>query len=60
MSITTIAIIGLGSRGKDAYAEALSHMPGRAKVVALADPDADKLKQAKTFPGLEDAVCYAS
>ena len=60
MSIITIAIAGLGSRGKDAYAHALSQLSHRAKIVALADPDPEKLAQAKAFPGLEDAVCFDS
>ena len=45
MSRITIAIAGLGSRGKDAYAQALAQMPERAKVVAIADPDAAKVRE---------------
>lgn len=60
MSITTIAIVGLGSRGKDAYAQALAQMPERAKVVALADPDREKLAQAIEILGLSPEVCYGS
>ena len=45
MSRITIAIAGLGSRGKDAYAQALAQMPERAKVVAIADPDAAKVQE---------------
>ena len=43
-SIITIAIAGLGSRGKDAYAQAIKSMPDRAKTVAVADPDPEKLR----------------
>lgn len=60
MSVLTVAIAGLGSRGKDAYATALSQLPERARVVALADPDESKLQGAMELPGLAGCRCFAS
>lgn len=58
MSVITVAIAGLGSRGKDAYAQALSQLPERAKVVALAEPDPEKLQQAAKLFDLKEDACY--
>ena len=50
--ITTVAIVGLGSRGKDAYAQALKAMPDKARITAIADTDPAKGSGAGIFrPG---------
>lgn len=60
MSTITIAIAGLGSRGKDAYAQAISQMPERARVVAIADPDEAKTREVAKLFHLPESACYAS
>ena len=40
----TLAIIGLGSRGKNAYGAELLTLKDRAEVVAVAEPDEERLK----------------
>lgn len=40
----TLAIIGLGSRGKNAYGAELLTLKDRAQVVAVAEPDEERLK----------------
>ena len=44
MKKTTIVIIGLGSRGKNAYGTELLTLRDRAEVVAVADPNPERLK----------------
>ena len=58
--LTTVAIAGLGSRGKDAYAQALSKMPERAKVVAIADPDPKKVQEVAKQFRLPPEACFDS
>lgn len=60
MSIVTIAIAGLGSRGKDAYAQALAQVPERAKIVAIADPDAAKVHEVAQQFGIPAERCFHS
>ena len=60
MSRITIAIAGLGSRGKDAYAQALAQMPERAKVVAIADPDAAKVREVARQFEIPAERCFDS
>lgn len=60
MSIITIAIAGLGSRGKDAYANALAKMPDRAKVVAIADLDPAKVREVAEKFQIPAERCYSS
>ena len=40
----TIAIAGLGSRGRDTYAKAATIYPDKMKIVAIADIDPEKVK----------------
>ena len=60
MSRITIAIAGLGSRGKDASAQALAQMPERAKVVAIADPDAAKVREVARQFEIPAERCFDS
>ena len=41
----TVALAGLGSRGKDTYAPAAKLFPDRMKIVAIADIDPAKVKE---------------
>ena len=46
----TIAIVGLGSRGRDVYAAAIEKTNGRAVITAVADSRDDRRKEAmQTF-----------
>jgi len=56
----TFAIIGLGSRGRKTYLKELVKMPERAKIVAIADPDEEKLKDAAEILGLSPEYCFSS
>lgn len=41
----SIALAGLGSRGKDAYAQAAKEFPEKMEIVAIADIDPAKVKE---------------
>ena len=56
----TLAIIGLGGRGMNAYGEAILKLPERAKVVAIADPDRNKLKKMAKIHEIPEENCYSS
>lgn len=58
MSVITIAIGGLGSRGKNAYAAALKNMPERARVVAIADPDESKVQEVSRMFDIPQSHCF--
>lgn len=60
MSIITVAIAGLGSRGKDAYAQSLAQMPDRAKIVAIADPDPEKVREVAQQFQIPADRCFSS
>ena len=60
MSTITIALAGLGSRGKDAYAQALAGMPERARIVAVADPDPDKVREVARQFEVPAERCFSS
>ncbi len=46
MNPISVAIIGLGSRGLDTYARCMEKLPERAKIVAVADIDPEKVEIA--------------
>ena len=50
--MVTVAICGLGSRGKDTYAKCQHIFPERMKIVAVADIIAERVEEA----GQEDDV----
>lgn len=56
----TIVIAGLGQRGYRIYGSILHSMPERAQIVAVADIDAEKVKEAKETLGLADDMCFGS
>ena len=43
----SIALAGLGSRGKDAYAQAAKEFPEKMEIVAIADIDPAKVKEVR-------------
>ncbi len=60
MNPITIAIVGLGSRGKDAYAQALKQLPDRAKIVAIADTDPAKVREVAQDFSIPENLCLPS
>ena len=56
----TVAVAGCGSRGQDTYTKILLEMPDKAKIVAAADIDPEKLEGMKKLTGIADDACYAS
>ena len=58
--IRTIAVAGLGQRGYRIYATLFHQLPERAKVVAVADVDADKVQEAKETLQIAEDMCFFS
>lgn len=58
--IVRIAIAGVGSRGKNAYGLELLNMKDRAKVVAVADIDPERLALAGDAHGVSDEMRFPS
>ena len=58
--VVTIAIAGVGSRGKNAYGFELLNMKDRAKVVAVADIDSERLAIAGDAHGVPQDMRFAS
>ena len=58
MSQITIAIAGLGSRGKNAYAKALLQLTDKAKVVAIADLDPEKRRMVMESHNVPPENCF--
>lgn len=59
-NVVTIAIAGVGSRGKNAYGFELLNMKDRAKVVAVADIDSERLAIAGDAHGVPQDMRFAS
>ena len=56
----TVAIAGLGSRGRDTYAKAAKIYPDKMKIVAIADIDPEKVKlTAEEYDGIWE-ICLAN
>ena len=58
--VCTVAIVGLGSRGLNTYAQCALKFPEKMKIVAVADPHANRVQMAKEQFGLADAQCFDS
>ena len=56
----TVAILGLGARGKDTYAPFCEKFPDEMQLVAAADPDVEKLKYVRTRYQLSEDRCFSS
>lgn len=56
----TVAIAGLGSRGRDTYAKAAKMYPDKMKIVAIADIDPEKVKLTAEEYDVPMSHCYES
>lgn len=56
----TIALAGLGSRGKDTYAQAVKKFPEKMEIVAIADIDPDKVKEVAEEFHIPQERCFVS
>ena len=56
----TVAIAGLGSRGRDTYAKAAKIYPDKMKIVAIADIDPEKVKLTAEEYDVPMSHCYES
>lgn len=55
-----VAIVGLGGRGLHTYAPYQEKFPGRMKIVAVADIDAEKVRYAKERYSIPEESCFDS
>ncbi len=60
MKQITVALAGLGSRGKDAYAPFAARWPEKMKITAIADIDPEKVKTVAETYGVPADRCFAS
>lgn len=56
----TVAIAGMGSRGREAYAGAMKRLPERVEIAAIAEWDEEKRREAAKELGLPKERCFAS
>ena len=56
----TVAIAGLGSRGKDTYAQVAKLIPDKMKIVAVADINEEKVKLAAKEYDIPAENCFSS
>ena len=56
----TVAIAGLGSRGRDTYAQIAKLIPEKMKIVAIADIDQEKLQLTAKEYGIPQNRCFNS
>ena len=59
-STPTVAIIGLGSRGRNAYAKYAELNPDKMKITAIADINPERVKEAAQTFGVQDKNCFNS
>lgn len=55
-----IALAGLGSRGKDTYAPTAKLFPDKMEIVAIADIDAEKVKEVAKEYHIPEEMCFSS
>lgn len=60
MNKITVALAGLGSRGKDAYAVTAKCFPEKMEIVAVADIDKAKVEEVAREYEIPDKACYSS
>lgn len=58
MRQVTVAIAGLGSRGKDTYAPCAKRFPEKMKITAIADPIAEKRDMVMEEYGVPKEMCF--
>lgn len=56
----TVAIAGLGSRGKDNYAPTAKLFPDKMEIVAIADIDPAKVQEVAKDYNISNDACYSS
>lgn len=56
----TIAVAGLGQRGYRIYATLFHELQERVKIVAVADTNAEKVKEARKTLGVNEKNCFVS
>ena len=56
----TVAIAGLGSRGRDVYAKAAKIFPEKMKIVAIADVDPEKVRLTAKEYDIPEDKCFSS
>lgn len=56
----TVALAGLGSRGKDTYAPVAKDFPEKMEIVAIADIDPAKVEDVAQKYGISKEKCYSS
>ena len=56
----TVAIAGLGSRGRDTYAKAAKIFPEKMKIVAIADVDPEKVRLTAEEYDIPEEKCFSS
>lgn len=56
----TVAIAGLGSRGKDTYAIEAKRFPDKMEIVAIADIDPAKVQEVAKEYGIGEEGCFSS
>ena len=56
----TIALAGLGSRGKDTYAQAVKKFPEKMEIVAIADIDPAKVEEVAEEFHIPQERCFTS
>lgn len=55
-----VAIAGLGGRGKDCYAHVQESYPDKMKIVAIADPIPEKVREVADRYGVPEEGCFKS
>ncbi len=60
MKQITVAIAGLGGRGKDCYAHVQENFPDKMKIVAIADPIPEKVREVAERYGVPEKGCFES
>lgn len=56
----TVAIVGLGNRGRNVYASVAKQIPDKMKIVAIADIDSEKVELTAKEYGIPEDKCFAS
>ena len=58
--VITVAIAGLGNRGRNTYAEAANLFPDKMKIVAVADVDPERVAEAAREFNIPEEACFSS
>lgn len=58
--IVTVAVAGLGNRGRDTYAQAAKLFPDKMKIVAVADVQPERVEEAAKEFAIPKEACFGS